>query len=47
MQGKPAVTQLLNDLLHLELTAVHQYLLHAEVLGTGGTSGSTTRSPTR
>lgn len=36
MQGNPAVIQLLNELLHLELTAVHQYLLHAEVLGNWG-----------
>jgi bacterioferritin len=36
MQGNPAVVQLLNELLHLELTAVHQYLLHAEVLGNWG-----------
>jgi bacterioferritin len=36
MQGNPAVVQLLNDLLKLELTAVHQYLLHAETLGNWG-----------
>jgi bacterioferritin len=32
MQGKPEVTRLLNELLSLELTAVHQYLLHSRML---------------
>ena len=36
MQGNPAVLQTLNDLLRLELTAVHQYLLHAEAMGNWG-----------
>jgi bacterioferritin len=36
MQGNPAVIKLLNDLLQLELTATHQYLLHAEMLGDWG-----------
>ena len=36
MQAKPGVIQLLNGLLHLELTAVHQYLLHAEEFGNWG-----------
>jgi bacterioferritin len=36
MQGNPAVIKLLNDLLQLELTATHQYLLHAEMLGNWG-----------
>jgi bacterioferritin len=36
MQGDPGVIQLLNELLQLELTAVHQYLLHAETMGNWG-----------
>ena len=32
MQGNPGVIQLLNELLQLELTAVHQYLLHSRML---------------
>jgi bacterioferritin len=36
MQGNPGVVKLLNDLLQLELTAVHQYLLHSESMGNWG-----------
>jgi bacterioferritin len=31
MQGDPSVIALLNDLLAVELTAVHQYMLHARM----------------
>lgn len=36
MQGNRVVVQILNELLQLELTAVHQYLLHAEAMGNWG-----------
>lgn len=36
MQGSANVIQLLNELLRLELTAVHQYLLHARVFDDWG-----------
>ena len=36
MQGNATIIQLLNDLLRLELTAVHQYLLHARMFENWG-----------
>lgn len=36
MQGNAGIVQLLNECLRLELTAVHQYMLHAGVLGNWG-----------
>jgi bacterioferritin len=36
MQGSAQVVQLLNDILQLELTATHQYLLHARMFENWG-----------
>lgn len=36
MQGDPKVIQLLNEILTLELTSVHQYLLHSRMLDNWG-----------
>ena len=40
MKAKEGVLEQLNGILRAELTAVHQYLLHAAMTGHWGTNGS-------